>query len=356
MNLKDRIYVAGHQGMVGSALVRALEMKGFTHLITRTHDELDLTDQSAVNAFFAEVPIDVVLLAAAKVGGINANNVYRADFIYRNLMIQANVIHASFKAGVWRLLFLGSSCIYPKRSPQPIKEEHLLSGYLEPSNEPYAIAKIAGIHLCKAYNNQYGTDYRSVMPTNLYGPNDNFDLENSHVLPALIRKFHLAKLALDKKLDTISKDAAFYGPIPENIRLMMESNRPMVRLWGTGKARREFLHVSDLALACLHIMDMPEADYKKICQTVCESNNLDMVNVPHINVGSGEEVTIRQLAEIVKEVVQFKGEVDWDDSMPDGTTRKLLDTNRLTKTGWKHSIKLMSGIKDTYQWYLNQVC
>ena len=353
MNPNDRIYIAGHRGMVGSAIVRALKAKGYTNLVTRTHTELELLDQAAVNDFFCQESIDVVFLAAAKVGGIHANDTYRADFIYRNLMIQCNVIHAACQAGVKRLLFLGSSCIYPRQAPQPIKEEHLLSGYLESTNEPYAIAKIAGIKLCESYNRQYGTDYRAVMPTNLYGPNDNFDLQNAHVIPALIRKFHLAKLALNSDFDAVRADEARFGPIPEDIRQALESARPAVRLWGTGGARREFLHVDDMAAACLHVMAMNNEQHLDICRAYLDSQSAGINDVSHINVGSGKEVTIRKLAEIVQTVVGYEGTIVWDAAMPDGMARKLMNVLRLARSGWRHQIDLVDGLRDAYGWYLN---
>jgi GDP-L-fucose synthase len=353
MDKDDRIYVAGHRGMVGSALVRCLRSHGFENLITRTHAELDLTNQGAVNGFFENEPIDVVFLAAAKVGGIQANNIYRADFIYQNLMIQANVIHAAYKAGIRRLLFLGSSCIYPRQCPQPMKEEHLLSGYLEPTNEPYAIAKIAGINLCQSYNRQYGTKYRAVMPTNLYGPNDNFDLENSHVLPAMIRKFHLTRLALEKDFDAIQKDETLFGQIPGDIRQALKDTPPAVKLWGTGIAKRQFLHVDDMADASLHVMTLSDRQYEEVCRAAPEFRDHGIQAVSHINIGYDQEVTIGQLSEIIKAVVGYEGDVIWDTSMPDGMLRKLMDTRRLSDADWCHHIDLTDGIRDTYQWYLH---
>jgi GDP-L-fucose synthase len=363
MQKNSSIYIAGHRGMVGSALVRSLQSKGYDNLITRTHAELDLTNQKEVNAFFAGEQIDCVILAAAKVGGIHANNTYRADFIYENLMIEANVIHAAFKAGIQHLLFLGSSCIYPKQCPQPMKEEHLLSGYLEPTNEPYAIAKIAGINLCDSYNRQYGTQYRAVMPTNLYGPNDNFDLQNSHVLPAMIRKFHLAKLALNKDIEAIRKDEALSGPIPDDIKAaiglqnasgLSPNKIPSVILWGTGVSKREFLHVDDMAEACVHVMTMPYDRYVEVCQATADFIDHGIESVSHINVGYGSEVTIRQLSEIIENIVGFDGGIVWDSTMPDGMTRKLMDTTRLTQAGWTRRIELVEGIRYAYQWYLAQ--
>lgn len=335
------IYVAGHRGMVGSAIVRRLEAEGYERILTRSHAELDLTDQRAVGEFFRSEKIDVVFLAAARVGGIHANNTYRADFIYENLMIECNVIHAAFKAGVERLLFLGSSCIYPRDCPQPMREEYLLSGPLEPTNEPYAVAKIAGIKLCESYNRQYGTKYRSVMPTNLYGPGDNFDLENSHVLPAMIRKFHLAKLAGQGDWEGIRHDEERFGPIPDEVRRAL----PAVRLWGTGAPRREFLHVDDMAAACVFVMQLSDAQYAAACGG----------SVSHLNVGCGGDHTIRELAEIIRKVLGYEGEVVWDASKPDGMPRKLLDVSRLAGLGWRPQIDLADGIGRAYEWYRSRV-
>jgi GDP-L-fucose synthase len=307
LNRQARIYVAGHRGMVGSAIVRRLEADGYSNIVTRTHAELDLTDQSAVTAFFQHEKPDCVFLAAARVGGIHANNTHRAEFIYENLMMEANVIHAAWKAGVQRLLFFGSSCIYPRDCPQPIKEEYLLTGPLEQTNEPYAIAKIAGIKLCENYNRQYGTQYASVMPTNLYGPNDNYDLNNSHVLPALIRKAHEAKVRGDKKL----------------------------MVWGSGKPMREFLHADDMADACVFLTERGISD-------------------GIFNVGTGTDVTIRGLAETVMQVVGFEGEIEFDTSKPDGTPRKLLDVSRMTSLGWRARIALVDGIKNAYSDFLTK--
>lgn len=302
MEKNARIYVAGHRGMVGSAIVRKLQSNGFDNLILRTSAELDLRNQAAVEAFFQQEKPEYVFLSAAKVGGIHANNVYRAEFLYDNLMIESNIIHSAYKTGVKKLLFLGSSCIYPKMAPQPLKEESLLTGILESTNEPYAIAKIAGIKLCEAYRDQYGCNFISAMPTNLYGPNDNYDLNNSHVLPALIRKFHTAKIA----------------------------NDPEVEIWGTGSPMREFLHVDDLADACLFLM-------------------LNYNEKLFVNVGTGEDLTIKALAEMVKEIVGFNGELKWNTAKPDGTPRKLMDVSRLHALGWKHSINLYEGISSVYE-------
>jgi len=304
MEKNAKIYVAGHRGLVGAALVRRLTAEGFTNIIGRTSKELDLTSQSQVVDFFAREKPDYVFLAAAKVGGIQANNTYRAEFIYKNLMIQTNIIHQSWVNGVKKLLFLGSSCIYPRECPQPIREEYLLTGPLEPTNSPYAVAKIAGIEMCRAYNSQYGTSFIPVMPTNLYGPGDNFDLENSHVLPALIRKFHKAK----------------------------QQQAQTVTVWGTGKPRREFLHVDDLAAACTFLM----AQY---------------AGTDLFNIGTGTDLSIKELAEIVAEAVGFTGKLVYDASKPDGTPQKLLDVTRINQAGWQARIPLKEGIKNVYSWY-----
>lgn len=313
-----KIYVAGHRGMVGSAILRQLEARQAkgeaVELVTRTHSDLDLTDQHAVRSFLQEERPDAVILAAAKVGGIHANNTFPADFIYENLMMQANVIHQAFAAGVRKLLFLGSSCIYPKQAPQPMSEEALLTGVLEATNEPYAIAKIAGIKLCESYNRQHGTDYRSVMPTNLYGPSDNFHPENSHVLPALIRRFHEAT---------------------------QQGLREVV-IWGTGTPRREFLHVDDMAAASLFVLDLAADTY--------QANTQPMLS--HINVGSGTDISILELAQLVARITRFEGVISTDPSKPDGTMRKLMDVSRLAQMGWQAQIPLELGIRETYQWYL----
>jgi len=301
MQKDSKIYVAGHRGMVGSAIVRKLESEGYSNIVKRRSSELDLRDQSAVNAFFENERPEFVFMSAAKVGGIVANNTYRADFIYDNMMIEANVIHASYSYQVKKMLFLGSSCIYPKLAPQPLKEEYLLEGYLEPTNEPYAIAKIAGIKMSEAFRDQYGCNFISAMPTNLYGPNDNYDLQNSHVLPALLRKFHAA----------------------------VQEGRKEVEIWGTGSPRREFLHVDDLADACVFLMN--EYDEKGF-----------------VNVGTGSDVSIKELAEMVARVTRFEGELVFDTSKPDGTPRKLMDSGRLHRLGWKHRIELEEGIRAVY--------
>lgn len=336
MKQNSKIYVAGHRGLVGSAIIRKLKEAGYGHLICRAHRELDLTKQNEVEAFFKKEKPEYVFLAAAKVGGIWANDTYPAEFIHTNLAIQTNVIHQAYTHNVKKLLFLGSSCIYPKKCPQPMKEEHLLSGYLEPTNEPYAIAKIAGIKMCQAYNRQYGTRFISVMPTNLYGPNDNFNLDTSHVLPALVRKFHIARLAVHKDWEGISRDEAIYGPIPPDLKNSLgineEITQPMVMLWGTGAPRREFLHVDDLADACLHLMDVYDGD-------------------EIVNIGFGEDLTIKDLAEKVARVVGYNSEWAFDKTKPDGTLQKLLDINKLNELGWRPKIDLQEGLANLYEWY-----
>jgi GDP-L-fucose synthase len=311
---KKRVFVAGHKGMVGSAIVRQLEARDDVQLVLREFADLDLTNQSAVNSFFASENIDEVYLAAAKVGGIHANNTYPAEFIYQNLMIESNIIYAAHNNNVQHLLFLGSSCIYPKLAEQPMTEKALLTGLLEETNEPYAIAKIAGIKLCESYNRQYSRDYRSVMPTNLYGMNDNFHPENSHVIPALMRRFHEAKLNGDAQ----------------------------VVVWGTGTPMREFLYVDDMAAACVHVMELDKETY--------QANTEPMLS--HINVGTGVDCTIREMAETMAKAVGFKGEIVFDSSKPDGTPRKLLDVTRLANLGWRYSISLEQGLDQTYQWFL----
>ncbi len=316
MHLNAKIFVAGHRGMVGSALVRALQAGGYQNLLLRTKGELDLCNQVAVEAFFDEFRPDYVFLAAARVGGIIANSSYKGEFIHDNLIIQDNIIHNSWKSGVTRLLFLGSTCIYPKFAPQPMKEEHLLSGFLEPTNDAYAIAKIAGIYQCRSYNQQYGTRYLAAMPNNLYGPNDNFDLEKSHVLPAMIRKFHEAK----------------------------ERGDHTVTIWGTGTPLREFLQVDDLAAACLFLMNLEDDAYGALLN--------DPEAPALINVGSGQEISISDLALLVQEVVGFSGSVVLDESKPDGTPRKLADSTRIHGLGWRHAIELRDGIAGAYGWFL----
>jgi GDP-L-fucose synthase len=370
MNQDTRIFLAGHRGMVGAAIHDRLRQEGFRAILTRTRAELDLTEQQAVQRFFRDNPVDYVILAAARVGGIQANNAFPAEFIHQNLMIQTNVIHAAHAAGVTRLVFLGSSCIYPKLATQPMREEALLGGWLEPTNEPYAVAKIAGIKMCESYNRQYGHHYRSLMPTNLYGPNDNYDLETSHVLPALIRKCHLAKLAQRQDWQGIEKDARRHGPIPEDIRRHLdmpptggiahtspEASTPRLVLWGSGAPYREFLHVDDLASACLFIMAQPDEALSAVCRpTMAAAPNGGLPNLrPEtrlLNVGTGEDHTIRELAELVKAVVGFAGDIVWDTARPDGTPRKRLDVSRLHKLGWRPAIPLREGIEATYRAYL----
>lgn len=312
----SKIYVAGHRGMVGSAIVRTLQRRGIKDVVTRTHAELDLTDQAAVRAFFESERPDQVYLAAAKVGGIHANNTYPAEFIYENLMVEANVIHEAWRASVKKLLFLGSSCIYPRLATQPMAEDALLSGQLEPTNEPYAIAKIAGIKLCESYNRQYGTDYRSVMPTNLYGPGDNYHPENSHVIPALVRRFHEAREGAVEK----------------------------VVIWGTGTPRREFLYVDDMAEACVHVMELERELYA--------SNTQPMLS--HINVGSGGDLTIRDLAVLIGKVTDYQGQIEFDADKPDGAPRKLMNVGRLNNLGWRPRTSLEEGLKQAYQDFLIQ--
>ena len=314
MNRDARVFVAGHRGMVGSAIVRRLQVLGYKNILTRGREDLDLIDQAAVNGFFAENQIDQVYMASAKVGGIHANNTYPAEFIYQNLMVQANIIHAAHCNDVQKLLFLGSSCIYPKFAAQPMKEEALVTGVLEPTNEPYAVAKIAGIKLCESYNRQYARDYRSVMPTNLYGPNDNFHPENSHVVPALLKRFHEATLRGDDE----------------------------VVIWGSGKPQREFLHVDDMAAASVHVMELDDATYQAHTQPM----------LSHINVGTGVDCSIRELAETIARVTEYQGRLIFDSSKPDGTPRKLMDVSRLKALGWQASISLEDGLRNAYRWFV----
>lgn len=316
-DLNQTVFVAGHRGMVGSAIVRRLKALGYANILTASRDELNLLDQAAVLAFFQAKRVDQVYLAAARVGGIHANNSYPADFIYENLMIEANVIHAAHVGGVQRLLFLGSSCIYPKHAEQPMREEALLTGMLEPTNEPYAIAKIAGIKLCESYNRQHGRDYRSVMPTNLYGPHDNFHPQNSHVIPALLRRFHEAVQRGDEE----------------------------VVIWGSGTPLREFLHVDDMAAASVHVMELDDAIYRDNTQPM----------LSHINVGTGVDCSIRELAETIARVTRFRGRLSFDASKPDGTPRKLMDVSRLKALGWQASIGLELGLRDAYAWFVANV-
>lgn len=350
MELNAKIYVAGHTGMVGSAIVRNLKNKGYSNIFGKTFEELDLTNQMAVKSFFEWVKPEYVIVAAAKVGGIVANNTYRAQFIYENLMIQNNLIHQSYLSGVKKLLFLGSSCIYPKNAPQPLKEEYLLTGLLEETNEPYAIAKIAGIKMCENYYRQYGCDFISVMPTNLYGPNDNYDLEKSHVLPALIRKMHLGKCLEQGDWNAIREDLnkrpieGIYGQDSEDeiLRILRKYGitSTSVTLWGTGQVFREFLHVNDMADACVHIM-----------QNVSSEKLYTELQKTHINIGTGVDLTIRELAEIVKDVVGFEGELEWDDSKPDGAYKKQLDISVLKTLNWFSKTKPLSGISEVYMLY-----
>ena len=356
MNKNSKIYIAGHRGLVGSAIVRKLEQDGYTNLVFRTHQELELTNQQAVNEFFAQEQPEYVFLAAAKVGGILANNTYRADFIYDNLQIQNNIIHASYKNNIKKLLFLGSSCIYPKKAPQPMSEDCLLTSELEYTNEPYAIAKIAGIKLCESYNIQYGTNYLSVMPTNLYGINDNFNLESSHVLPAMIRKIYLAKLLDEANYTAIKQNLQLENSDIENIEqqvivqlakygISKDQQQTTLKLWGSGTPRREFLHVDDMANACVFIMN--------------NVNFTDLINNPqeirntHINIGSGEDLTIKELAEIIQEQIGYQGKIGFDTSKPDGTMKKLQDVSKLHGLGWKYTIELHDGIKQVIEWYMN---
>lgn len=314
MDYNSKIYVAGHLGLVGSAITRKLKSLGYENLVLKNKDKLNLMDQAAVAGFFKKTKPKFVILAAAKVGGIMANDTYPAEFIYQNLQIQANVIHNAYLNGVKKLLFLGSSCIYPQECPQPIKEEYLLTGPLEPTNEPYALAKIAGLKMCQSYNRQYGTNFIAVMPTNLYGPNDNFDLESSHVIPALIRKFHEAKI----------------------------NKSPNVILWGNGRPKREFLHVDDMADGCIFIM-----------KNFNPSQEDNMAGRIFLNLGAGEDITIKKLAEMICQIVDYKGRIDWDESKPGGAARKLLEIDKLRALGWKHKIELADGLKETYDYYKN---
>ncbi|TMM53785.1 GDP-L-fucose synthase [Maribacter algarum] len=358
MGKDEIIYVAGHRGLVGSAIIKNLTNKGYQNLITRTHSELDLTDAVAVAEFFASEKPAYVILAAAKVGGIIANNTYRGEFIYENLMIQNNVIHQSHIHKVKKLLFLGSTCIYPKNCPQPMKEEYLLMDVLEYTNEPYAIAKIAGIKLCESYNLQYGTNFISVMPTNLYGPNDNFDLEKSHVLPALIRKIHLGKALEENDWNTIKKDLnnlPIEGHSGDNSQdsilkilnkygITKSNNEVFVEIWGSGKPMREFLWSEDMADACVFIME--NRDFKDTYQSKTEIRNT------HINIGTGLDISIAELANLIKKTIGYKGAFKFNSQKPDGTLKKLTDVSKLNNLGWKHQVSLKEGIKKQYDWYL----
>ncbi|WP_323644986.1 GDP-L-fucose synthase family protein [Aliarcobacter butzleri] len=348
MNKNSKIYVAGHRGLVGSAIVKNLISKGYTNIITRTHKELDLLNQKDVEEFFEKEKPEYVILAAAKVGGIVANNTYRADFIYENLQIQNNVIHQSYVHKVKKLLFLGSTCIYPKNAPQPMSEDSLLTSPLEYTNEPYAIAKIAGIKMCESYNIQYGTNFISVMPTNLYGPNDNFYLEKSHVLPALVRKIHLAKLLSEEKYEEVIKDL--------NVSTLDEAkeylskfgvNETSVEIWGTGEPRREFLYSEDMADACVFLLE--NRDFKD----TYDKNQKEIINT-HINIGTGKDISIKELAELIKKIIGFRGNLVFNTDKPDGTMVKLTDPSKLHSLGWKHKVELEDGIRTMYEWYLNK--
>jgi len=360
MNSDSKIYVAGHDGLVGSAIVMNLLGKGYTNLITRTHAELDLTNQRAVTKFFEQEKPEYVFLAAGKVGGIVANNTYRADFIYENLMIQNNIIHQCYKNKVQKLLFLGSTCIYPKDAPQPMPEDCLLTSPLEYTNEPYAIAKISGVKMCESYNLQYGTNFISVMPTNLYGPNDSFDLEKSHVLPALIRKIHLGKALENDDWETIRHDlnklpieGVDGKAIEEDILKILSSfglgiteqgSHPLVQveIWGTGKPRREFLWSEDMADACVYLME--NQDFKDIIDS-------QEVRNTHINIGTGEDISVKELADTIKEIIGFDGELYFNTDKPDGTMKKLTDVSKLHALGWKHTVGLRDGLQKLYNWY-----
>ena len=359
MNKEAKIYVAGHRGLVGSAIVNELQKKGYTNIITRTHKELDLIDSSAVAKFFNSEKPNYVVLAAAKVGGIAANNTYRADFIYENLMIQNNVIHQSYLHGVEKLLFLGSTCIYPKNAPQPLKEEYLLTDILEYTNEPYAIAKIAGIKMCESYNLQYGTNFISVMPTNLYGPNDNFDLEKAHVLPALLRKIHLGKSWENNDWSAIKKDLdqlpihGINGKYSEEeiiktlntFGIEKHNEKVTVEIWGSGTPMRELLWVEDMAEACIFLLE----NYNFNEQTA----NLEEIRNTHINIGTGQDISIANLAVLLKETTGFKGDFVFNKSKPDGTMKKLTDVSKINEMGWKAQVSLTEGLTNLYQWYLS---
>jgi len=345
MDINAKIYVAGHRGLVGSAIIKNLNSKGYFNIVTKTHKELDLTDQLAVQDFFKNQRPEYVFLAAAKVGGIEANNTYRGAFIYENMMIQNNVIHQSYVHGAKKLMFLGSTCIYPKECPQPMKEEYLLINPLEYTNEPYAIAKIAGIKMCESYNLQYGTNFISVMPTNLYGPNDNFDLETSHVLPALIRKIHLAKLLSESNYDLVLKDLNIKSiEEAKEYLLSLGITKNSVEIWGSGKPKREFLWSEDMADACVFIMenrdssDTYQIDDKEIRNT-------------HINIGTGIDISIKELAEIIKQTIGFKGDLVFNTEKLEGTMRKLTDVSKLNSLGWNHTVEVKEGIEYLYNWY-----
>ncbi len=361
MKKDSKIFIAGHRGLVGSAIHKQLREKGYDHFILKTHQELDLTDQKAVAAFFANEKPEYVFLAAAKVGGIMANHTYRARFIYENLMIQNNVIHHSWLNGVKKLLFLGSTCIYPREAPQPMPEDCLLTAPLEYTNEPYAIAKITGIKMCESYNLQYGTNFLSVMPTNLYGPNDNFDLEKSHVLPALIRKIHLGKCMEEGNAEAIRKDldkrpvkSVSGSGSPEQIKEALQTQgireltgtkNVMVEIWGSGKPMREFLWSEDMANACIFVME--NVNFSDLT-----GENRAEIRNTHLNIGTGEDISIHDLAYLIKKIIRFKGELYFNDTKPDGTMRKLTDPGKLNRLGWRHSVKIEEGIASLYNWYL----
>ncbi len=361
MKKDSKIYVAGHRGLVGSAIIKNLELKGYTNLVYRTHAELDLTDNQAVASFFEAEKPEYVILAAAKVGGIVANNTYRAEFIYENLQIQNSVIHQAYIHGVEKLLFLGSTCIYPKDAPQPMPEDCLLTSPLEYTNEPYAIAKIAGIKMCESYNIQYGTNFISVMPTNLYGPHDNFDLETSHVLPALIRKIHLAKLLNEGKTDEVIVDLGVTSLEEAKAYLSdfgVDENR--VEIWGTGNPKREFLYSEDMADACVYLLE--SRDFKDTYETIdgdnssCEVTKTlhQEIRNTHINIGTGVDISIKELAQIIREIIGFNGELYFNTAKPDGTMIKLTDPSKLHGLGWKHKVELEEGIKKMYSWYISK--
>lgn len=357
MNKDSKIYIAGNHGLVGSAIWKSLQKKGFANLIGRSHEELDLLDSVAVSEFFEKEKPEYVYLAAAYVGGIMANNIYRADFIYRNLQIQNNIIYESFKHNVKKLLFLGSTCVYPREAPQPISEDFLLTSPLEYTNEPYAIAKIAGLKMCESFNIQYGTNFIAVMPTNLYGPNDNFDLEKSHVLPAMIRKIHLGKCLKENNWDSIRKDlnkrpvenVSGKNSIEEIISMLkrygVSANK--IELWGTGKPMREFLWSEDMADACIYIMN--NVDFSDLSKDKTEIRNC------HINIGTGKEISIRDLSQLIKQTVGYTGDITFDPSKPDGTMRKLTDVSKLNSLGWQHKIEIEEGIRRMYDWYTSKV-
>lgn len=356
MKKNAKIYVAGHNGLVGSAIVRKLTIQKYTNVICRPHSELDLTSQASVSDFFKRERPEYVFLAAARVGGILANDTYPADFIRDNILIQTNIIESAYRNRVKRLLFLGSSCIYPKLAQQPIKESSLMTGPLESTNSAYAIAKISGVEMCWSYNRQYGTQFIPVMPTNLYGPGDNFDLKTSHVLPALIRKFHLAKFILEENLTAVIDDEKHFGLIPEDIKTGLgfhpissvselgEPSSSAVTIWGSGTPRREFLHVDDLADACIFLMELD--------QDIIISENISPIL---INIGTGKDITINELASLVKRIIGFEGSVVYDKSKPDGTPRKLMDVSLLSSLGWSYKIDLEQGIEQTYRWYIKQI-